>query len=57
MEKRLYTINEAAQVLSVSRSTIYKLIALKLLRMIKLCGRSLITCESVEELLLKGSDR
>jgi excisionase family DNA binding protein len=51
-----YTINETARVLSVSRSTIYKLISRKSLRAIKLLGRTVITRDSIEE-LLSGNDR
>jgi hypothetical protein len=49
--RRAYTINDTARILSVSRSTINKMIKLKLLKTIHLLGRHLILRESIEELL------
>ena len=46
-----YTINDSARLLSVSRSTIYKLIMLNKLKAIRVCGRRLITRASIEDLL------
>ena len=44
-------MNDTAQILSISRSTIYKLIKMNSLKTIKLCGRRLITRASIEDLL------
>jgi len=52
--RRAYTVNDTARILSISRSTIYKLIKLKSLKTIRLCGRRLITRASVEDLLAGG---
>ena len=49
--RRAYTINETARVLSVSRSTIYKLMKNNSLKTIKLCGRRVVTRDSIEDLL------
>jgi excisionase family DNA binding protein len=49
--RRAYTVNETARILSLSRSTIYKLIQLKRLKTLKLCGRRLIIRDSIEDLL------
>ena len=49
--RRAYTVNEAARVLGISRSTIYKMIQIKTLKTIKACGRRLVTRDSIEELL------
>ena len=51
--RRAYTINETARILSVSRSTVYKLLKTNSLRAIKLCGRRLITRDSIEELFAR----
>jgi excisionase family DNA binding protein len=48
--RRAYTIKETARILSISRSTIYKLINNKSLKKIKAC-RPLITRDSIEDLL------
>ena len=49
--RRVYTINETARILSVSRSTIHKLINNKSLKTIRLCGHPRITRASIEDLL------
>jgi excisionase family DNA binding protein len=49
--RRAYTVNDTARILSVSRSTIYKLIKLHSLKALKLCGRRIVTRESIENLL------
>jgi excisionase family DNA binding protein len=49
--RRAYTINETARILSVSRSTIHKLINNKSLKTIRVCGHPRITRASVEDLL------
>jgi hypothetical protein len=49
--RRAYTINDTARILSVSRSTINKMIRLKLLKTIHLLGRHLVLRQSIEELL------
>jgi excisionase family DNA binding protein len=51
-----FSVNDAARVLSVSNSTINKLIKLKSLRTVKLLGRRLIPRASIEE-LLAGTDQ
>jgi len=54
--RRAYTVNEAARILSLSRSSIYKMLKYtKSLKSLKLCGRRLITRESIED-LLKGAE-
>jgi excisionase family DNA binding protein len=49
--RRAYSLNEAARVLGVSRSTIYKAIKCGEIRTIRLCGRCLVVRDSLEELL------
>jgi hypothetical protein len=49
--RRAYTVNETRRIIPVSRSTIYKLLKNNSLVGIKLCGRLLITRDSIEELL------
>jgi excisionase family DNA binding protein len=49
--RRAYTINDSAKILSISRSTVYKLVNLGSLKAIKLCGRTLITRASIDDLL------
>jgi excisionase family DNA binding protein len=46
-----FTVNDTARILSVSRSTINKLIRLKALRTIKLLGKRLIPRASIEDVL------
>jgi excisionase family DNA binding protein len=47
----LVTINEAMRLLSVKRTTVYKLIAAKKLKLKKIGRRSLITFDSIRELV------
>jgi excisionase family DNA binding protein len=49
-----FSVNDAARVLSVSDSTINKLIKVKSLRTVKLLGRRLIPRASIEELLARS---
>ena len=49
--RRAYTVNDTARLLSISRSTIYKLIKFNSLKSIRLCGRRLVTRASIEDLL------
>jgi excisionase family DNA binding protein len=51
-----YTVNDAARLLSISRSTINKLIKLKILKSTKLLGKRLIPRASIED-LLAGNDQ
>jgi excisionase family DNA binding protein len=51
-----YTVNDAARLLSISRSTINKLIRLNMLKTIKLLGKRLIPRASIED-LLAGKDK
>jgi excisionase family DNA binding protein len=46
-----YSVDEAAQLIGVSRRTIYELIAQRRLKSIKLRGRRLITRTALEQLL------
>ena len=55
--RRVYTINDTAKLLSVSRNTIYKLVQHKSLTTIKLCGRRLVTRNSVVAAALEACDR
>jgi hypothetical protein len=50
-ERLAYTVNDTARLLSISRSSINKLIKLKALKTIKLLGRRLITRAAIEDLL------
>jgi excisionase family DNA binding protein len=57
LDSRLaYSVTDAARVLSVSRSTVNKLIRLKLLKAIKLLGKRLIPRAAIED-LLKGNEQ
>ncbi len=51
-----YTVNDTVRMLSVSRSTINKMIKLKLLKTIRLLGRRLVLRASIED-LLAGNDK
>ena len=51
-----YTVNDAARLLSISRSTVNKLIKLKLIKTIKLLGKRLIPRAAIED-LLAGNDQ
>jgi excisionase family DNA binding protein len=50
-EKRAYRVNEAVAAYRLSRSTIYKLIAVGTLRTVKIGGRRLIPRDALEALL------
>ena len=52
--RRAFTVNDTARMLSISRSTLYKLIKSHSLTSIKLCGRRLVTRDSIEDLLAGG---
>ena len=49
--RRAYTVDETTRVLGISRSTVYKLIKLQSLKTLKLCGRRVVTRDSIEALL------
>jgi excisionase family DNA binding protein len=49
--KLAYSVNDAARLLSISRSTMNKLIKLKMLKTIKLLGKRLIPRAAIEDLL------
>ena len=53
--RRCFTVNDTAQMLSISRSTIYKLIKSNILQTIKVFGRRLVIRDSVEK-RLKGDE-
>ena len=48
MDKLLYSINEAIQMLSVGRSVVYELIADGKIRVVKIGRRTLITRDELE---------
>jgi excisionase family DNA binding protein len=50
-QRMLYTIAEACRLLSISRSTLYKLIQLDLLKSCKVAGRRLVPHESLQALI------
>jgi excisionase family DNA binding protein len=54
--KLAYTVSETVRLLSISRSTFYKLKKSKRLYAIKLFGRRLITHASIEKLLAASDD-
>lgn len=49
--RRAYHVDEAALVYGLSRSTLYKLMAIGKLRTVKVGGRRLIPVEAIEDLL------
>ena len=55
-DRLAYTVNDAIRILSLSRSTINKLVQLNRLKSIKILGRRLITRAAIED-LLKGTER
>jgi excisionase family DNA binding protein len=52
--RRAYQINEATAAYRLSRSTLYKLMAVGKLRSVKVGGRRLIPVEAIEALLARG---
>jgi hypothetical protein len=57
LEPRLaYTVSETVRLLSISRSTFYKLKKLRKLYAIKIFGRRLITHAAIEKLLAASDD-
>ena len=55
-DRLAYTVNDAIRILSLSRSTINKIVQLNRLKSIKILGRRLITRAAIED-LLKGSEQ
>lgn len=55
MKRMTYKVNEVAEVLGLSRTTIYKLINLGELTRIKLGASTLISAESVDALLSRNA--
>lgn len=55
MNRKTYKINEVAQSLGLSRTTIYKLIGQGKLRRIKIGATTLIAAESVDDLLKQNA--
>lgn len=55
--KLSYTVNEAAQALGVSRSTIYKLVREKELSTFTWCGRTLIRADVLQAAVDRASGR
>lgn len=53
-ERRVYQVDEAVAVCRLSRSTLYKLMASKVLRSVKVGGRRLIPVEAIETLIAAG---
>jgi excisionase family DNA binding protein len=53
-EPRAYRINDACQILQISRSHIYELISRGEIRLIKIGGRSLISATEIQRLLNGG---
>jgi excisionase family DNA binding protein len=52
--RRAYQVNEAAAAYGLSRSTLYKLMAIGKLRTVKIGGRRLIPVDAIEALLAGG---
>jgi len=50
-QKLAYSIREACEATSLGKTTIFNHIAAGRLRAVKVCGRTLIPAESLEELL------
>jgi excisionase family DNA binding protein len=57
MEQLLIDINEARRITSLSRTTVYKLIAENRLATVKIGRRRLIKVQSVQELLSSSDGR
>lgn len=55
MNRKAYKINEVAEALSLSRTTIYKLIGQGELQRIKLGASTLIAADSIESLLQRNA--
>ena len=55
MNRKTYKVNEVAEVLGLSRTTIYKLINLGELTRIKLGASTLISADSVDALLSRNA--
>ncbi len=54
-EKLLYGVNDAAKLLSLGRSSVYKLLAQGRLRAVKVGDRRLVTRESIQHLLAQAA--
>jgi len=55
MNRKAYKVNEVAEALGLSRTTIYKLINLGELKRIKLGASTLISADSVDALLARNA--
>ncbi len=55
MSERLYTIAAVAELLSLGRSTVYRLIARKQLRVVTVAGRMRVPESAVDELIKEGT--
>jgi len=53
--RRAYQVNEAAAAYRLSRSTLYKLMAIGKLRTVKIGGRRLIPVDAIEALIAGGA--
>jgi excisionase family DNA binding protein len=56
LEPRAYRINDACEIIGISRSTLYALIARGEVRLNKVAGRSLILKSEVDRLLPEGKE-
>jgi excisionase family DNA binding protein len=54
-DRRALRVNEAAILYGISRSTIYKLMALGTLRTVKVAGRRLIPRDNLEAMIAGGA--
>ena len=52
--RRAYRVNDAARLLSISRSTVYKMASLGTLKLISIGGRTLVSHDEIERLLSAG---
>ncbi|MGA2107701.1 MAG: helix-turn-helix domain-containing protein [Syntrophorhabdales bacterium] len=59
IEKRLLTVNQACEYLSISRMSLYRLIRSKIIAPVVIAGRTLIDREDLEQLIqqAKGQER
>jgi len=53
-EKRAYTVNEAAAVIGISRSSVYNLISDGRLQSVRIAGRRLFPREAIEAMIAKA---